>query len=63
MTLSKRLLKIEQHRPKIIYPLFADMYSTQTKADYNQWLLDHNTGLTQLMIDELNVVHLEDLYL
>lgn len=62
MNLSNRLLKIEQHRPKLIYPTFSDMYSTQTKADYNQWLLDHNVGLTQAMINELNIKHLSEMY-
>jgi hypothetical protein len=57
-----RLLKLEQHRPKLVYPSFTDMYLTQDKATYDQWLLDNNIGLTQSMIDELNILHLADLY-
>ncbi len=62
MSNKARLAKLEQYRPKIVYPQFCDMYATQTKADYNQWLLDHNEGLTQSMIDERNILHIEDMY-
>ena len=62
MNSKTRLLKLEQHRPKLVYPSFTDMYATQTKATYDAWLLAHNIGLTQSMIEELNILHLEDLY-
>lgn len=62
MNAKTRLLKLELYRPKLVYPSFSDMYATQTKATYEQWLLDNNVGLTQSMIDELNIKHMEDFY-
>jgi hypothetical protein len=62
MNSKTRLLKLEQHRPKLVFPVFADMYATQTKATYDQWLLDNNIGLTQSMIDELDIKALADMY-
>jgi len=62
MSNKARLAKLESHRPKLIYPSFSDMYANQTKETYNQWLLDNNPGLTQSMLDELNIKHLADLY-
>jgi len=62
MKLSNRLASLENYKPKIIYPSFADRYETQTPEAYNQWLLDHNVGLTQAMITERAIKHLNDMY-
>ncbi len=62
MNIKNRLSKLESFKPVIKYPSFADRYETQTPEAYNQWLLDHNVGLTQAMIDDLNIKHLGDMY-
>ena len=61
-SIKGRLAMLEQYRPKIIYPSFSDMYANHSKADYNRWLLDHNIGLTQAMINELNINNMADMY-
>ena len=62
MSISNRLTRLECYRLKLVYPSFSDLYATQAKQDYDQWLLDHNVGLTQDMIDELNIVHISEMY-
>jgi hypothetical protein len=62
MSLKSRLSKIESYRPVLKYPLAIEMPMTESKATYDKWLLDNNTGLTQAMIEELDIKHLEYFY-
>ena len=62
MNITKRLNKLETQKHKLIVPSFTEMYSTQTKATYNQWLLDNNPCLTLADIEKLNIKHFEDMY-
>ena len=57
-----RLAKLESKKRKVTYPSFDDMYSTQTKANYQKWLLLNNPCLNQFDIDRLNIKTLEDFY-
>jgi hypothetical protein len=57
-----RLLKLESHNPRLVYPNFAEMYELQTTEAYNQWLIDHNAGLTLPMINKLKIMHLGGAY-
>ena len=59
---NKRLAKLEGKQRKVAYPSFADMYSTQSKANYQKWLLLNNPCLNQFDIDRLNIKTLEDFY-
>jgi len=59
---TSRLAKLESKKHKVVYPSFADMYSTQTKANYQKWLLLNNPCLNQGDIDRLNIKTLEDFY-
>ena len=59
---SSRLTKLERKQRKVNYPSFADMPQTQTKAQYNKWLLLNNPCLNQFDIDRLNIKTLEDFY-
>ena len=59
---SKRLAKLESKKHKVNYPSFADIYQTQTKANYQKWLLLNNPCLNQFDIDRLNIKTLEDFY-
>ena len=59
---SNRLARLESKKRKVTYPSFDDMYSTQTKANYQKWLLLNNPSLTQFDIDRLNIKTLEDFY-
>jgi len=59
---SNRLAKLESKKHKVVYPSFDDMYSTQSKAEYNKWLLLNNPCLNQFDIDRLNIKTLEDFY-
>ncbi len=62
MSIKNRLLKLEQYRPVLIYPSFSDSFDLQNKIDYDNWLLKNNIGLTQGMIDGLNILHFDELY-
>lgn len=62
MKLSNRLITLERHQLKMVYPNFSDMYDLHTKELYVQWLLDHNTGLTRSMIEQANIKSLNDMY-
>ena len=59
---SNRLARLESKKRKVTYPSFDDMYSTQTKANYQKWLLLNNPCLNQFDIDRLNIKTLEDFY-
>ena len=59
---SSRLTKLENKQRKVTYPSFDDIYSTQTKANYQKWLLLNNPCLNQFDIDRLNIKTLEDFY-
>jgi hypothetical protein len=62
MSLKNRLSKIESYRPKINWPSNIEMPITQDKPSYDIWLLANNTGLTQAMIEELGIRHLDSFY-
>ena len=59
---SNRLARLESKKRKVNYPSFDDIYSTQSKADYQKWLLLNNPCLNQFDIDRLNIKTLEDFY-
>ena len=62
MNVKARLAKLEQHKPNIKYPAFADMYSTQTKEDYLASMLTNNPRATRQNILDLNIKALADMY-
>ena len=59
---SNRLARLESKKRKVTYPSFDDIYSTQTKAEYNKWLLLNNPCLTLTDIERLNIKTLVDFY-
>jgi len=62
MSNKARLTKLEAHKPKFVYPLFSDMYSTQTKESYMAWMLTNNPLATRQDILDLNIKSLECMY-
>ncbi len=62
MNLKTRLSKLEQHRPKLIYPQFSDMPVTATREKRIQWMLEHNPTATREHIESLNIKSFSDMY-
>jgi hypothetical protein len=62
MSLKNRLSKIESYRPKINWPSNIEMPITQDKASYDIWLKANNKGLTQAMIEQMAIKHLDFFY-
>jgi hypothetical protein len=62
MTIRSRLAKLEQQKPKVVYPSFSQMYELHTKDDYNEWLLRHNPRLTIEDINKLGIRTFDQLY-
>jgi len=62
MNINTRLNKLESTKNRLIVPSVSDIYTTQTKATYNKWLVDNNPGLTLADIEKLKIKHFEDMY-
>ncbi len=59
MNTKIRLTRLEQQKNRFTYPTFSEMCTLLEKTDYNEWMIEHNKGLSQSMIDGLDVLPFE----